>query len=291
MSVEPFDDAVAVSVVVAVRGEDPGPDACLDAIERQRFPGVELVVVSDSAGLQARGSERVMVRTGALVPELWTAGIDAARGHKVLLTAGDLVPDPGWITGLVDALARPGRVAVGGAIEPGPAISVSDWARYFCRYARYSRPFTPGIELDLPADCAGYDRNALLRHRDRWIDGFWEPFVHAALRDDGALVMQESVAVRMTGGHSASRFARARFRHGREHGRRRARNVAKPRVLAAALTFPAVPPLMASRAGRAVWSHGRNRTRFLVALPMLLWFYSWWAVGELVGRLEVMAGR
>ncbi len=292
---EPFDVTVAVTVVVAVRAEDPGPDACLRAIEDQRFPGVEVVVVSDSvtdsAASPVRGAARTVELPGALVPQLWAAGIAAARGRIVALTAGSLVPDPGWIAGLADALAVPGRVGVGGAIEPGAALSVSDWARYFCRYAPYLRPFARGVAVELPADCAAYDRAALLRHHDRWVDGFWEPFVHRALREDGELVMDERVAVRLMGGHSAARFARARFRHGREHGRRRAQNVAVPRVLAAALTFPAVPPLMTYRAGRAVWRCRKHRIRFLVAAPIVLWFYSWWAVGECGGRLEVMVGR
>lgn len=294
MSVEPVEEPTAVSVIVAVRSADPRPDACLAAITRQLRAGFELIVVTDGptdAVGPASGPARLVSRPGELVPRLWAAGIDAARGDIVLLTAGTLVPDPDWVEQAVRALEVSGRVAVAGAIEPGPGFTLADWAYYFCRYAPYQLPFATGIDVELPADNAGYVRAALLRHRERWADGFWEPFVHTALRDDGALVMVPDVVVRLTSGHAVQPFARARFRHGQEHGRQRALGRPRGKVLAAAATFPAVPALMTYRAARTVARRHRRGTRFLLSLPILVWFYTWWAAGELVGRLQVVAGR
>ncbi|MGH9266661.1 MAG: hypothetical protein ACRD0D_00610 [Acidimicrobiales bacterium] len=48
-----------------------------------------------------------------------------------------------------------------------------------------------------------------------------------------------------------------------------------------------VPFLMAFRAGRHVFRKGRNRARFMAALPLVVWFYGWWAAGELAGCLQV----
>jgi hypothetical protein len=131
-----------------------------------------------------------------------------------------------------------------------------------------------------------------MHHRDRWIHGFWEPFVHTELRaEGGVLVVDPGIVVRLVKGHDGRAFAHARFEHGKAHGRERARGKRKLRTLAEAATFPAVPPLMSWRAGREVWQRGGRRGRFLCATPVLLWFYSWWAAGELVGRLGAVAGR
>lgn len=291
MGLEPGDDATAVSVVVASRADEPGPEACLAAIVSQAGRDVEVLVVCDTAGRCHPGVDRAIVLPGALVPELWAAGIEEARGDVVLLTAGDLVPDPGWVAGMRAALAVRGRVAVGGAIEPGPGLSLADWALYFCRYARYMLPLRADGDLEVAGDNAAYERLRLLQHRDRWEHGFWEPFVHAVLRVEGTLVVDPGIVVRLAAGHSARAFAYARFQHGMAHGRQRAVGKSRRRVLAEAATFPAVPPLMAWRAGRSVWHRGRRRGRFLCSAPVLLWFYSWWAVGELAGRLRVVAGR
>jgi hypothetical protein len=291
MASETRGHAIAASVVVAHRADEPGPGACLDSIASQAGPDVEVLVVTDRGAVEHPAARRTIVVAGALVPELWAAGIDAAAGDVVLLTAGDLVPRPDWVHRLRAALDAPGVVAVGGAIEPGPGLSLGDWARYFCRYSPYMLPMPPGdARPDVAADNAGYDRHHLELHRDRWSDGFWEPFVHVALRGDGALVVVPEPVVELAGGHSAREFTAARFRHGVEHGRHRAIGKSRRRTLAEAATFPAVPLLMTWRAARTIWGRGRRRGRFVLSAPVLMWFYCCWAAGELMGRVGVVWG-
>ena len=291
MAPETRDNAITASVVVAHRAVEPGPDACLDAIASQADSNVEVLLVTDTdtRSCDRPGVRRTIVVPGALVPELWAAGIGAAQGDVVLLTAGDLVPRPDWLRRMQAAIAAPGVVAVGGAIEPGPGLSRSDWARYFCRYSPYMLPMPAGEERpDVAADNAGYDRHRLEAHRDLWDRGFWEPFVHVALREEGELAVVPEPVVELVGGHSVREFAAGRFHHGLEHGRHRAIGKSKVRTLAAAATFPAVPPIMTWRAARAVWLRGRRRGRFLSSAPVLVWFYCCWAAGELVGRVGVV---
>jgi hypothetical protein len=291
MASETRGHAIAASVVVAHRADEPGPGACLDSISSQAGPDVEVLLVTDTDAVEHPAARRTIVVPGALVPQLWAAGIDAAEGEVVLLTAGDLVPRHDWLRRMRAALAARGVVAVGGAIEPGRSLSLGDWARYFCRYSPYMLPMpSGGARPEIAADNAGYDRRRLDAHRALWSEGFWEPFVHVALRGDGDLAVVPEPVVELAGGHSAREFATARFRHGAEHGRHRAIGKSRGRTLAEAATFPAVPLLMTWRAGRTIWGRGRRRGRFVLSAPVLMWFYCCWAAGELMGRVGVVWG-
>ncbi len=87
---------------------------CLDALARQTYPGVE-VIVADNAStdgsralLDARYPAVALLRlpqnlgfTGAC-----NAGIAAARGTFVALLNNDTEADPGWAAAVVDAFAR-----------------------------------------------------------------------------------------------------------------------------------------------------------------------------------------
>ncbi|HET9052511.1 MAG TPA: hypothetical protein VFO60_12475 [Candidatus Dormibacteraeota bacterium] len=278
----------ACTVVVAVRG--PGdPRACFDALERQIGPGDEVIVVDDGTLDGCPPWARRMSAPGALAPELWALGLADARGPVVALTTSSAAPAPGWLE-RVRAAGTGSAAAVGGAVEPGDGYSTIDWAVYLCRYAKYMLPFAAHATPDLAGDNVAYRTAVVGAYRHIWQDGFWEPFVHAAMAADGhALTLRPDMVVRMVPGGGAREFSSMRFRHGRHHGLMRSAGLGRGAILAGALTAPLVPPLMTARAGRQVWGRGRLRARFLQALPAILWFYSCWAAGELAGRLQAVA--
>ena len=53
-----------------------------------------------------------------------------------------------------------------------------------------------------------------------------------------------------------------------------------------ALTAPLVPALALLRQARSFWPKRRHRTKFVMALPLLLIFHASWAWGELWGYLR-----
>src|SRR5439155_6165942 len=173
----------SVSVVIGSNAPPESLEACLAALEPQVDGAVEVLVHEASpstAALRERFSwARFEERPGALVPELWRDGIDAARGDVVALTIAQMRPSPDWIAQIGAQLDR--FDAVGGAIEPGERLRATDWAEYFCRYARDMSPFTARESLDLPGDNAAYKRDLLERVRDEYRDGFWELEVHKRL--------------------------------------------------------------------------------------------------------------
>ncbi|MDQ3898203.1 MAG: glycosyltransferase [Actinomycetota bacterium] len=220
------------------------------------------------------------------MPELWAKGLQHATGDLVGLLASTAVPDPDWVARTLE-LHRHGEAAVGGAIEPGTGLRLVDWAVYFCRYTPYLLPIDEGSLVELPGDNASYRTDILARYRHLWERGFWEPAVHHAMRADGHhLRMSGERVVRHGPGTRAGAFCRQRFNHGRAHGERRWAGRGRAEVVRTVVTAPLVPPLLTMRAARAVFARRRLRARFVVASPFVLWFYCWWAAGELSGRLR-----
>ena len=98
----------SVSIVVASNGAPGSVEACLAALSGQ-LEGAE-VLVQD--------------RPGALVPELWRDGIDAAQGAIVALTISPMRPAPDWVARIRER--RPGipdadDVALAPALEEEPS--------------------------------------------------------------------------------------------------------------------------------------------------------------------------
>lgn len=246
-------------------------------------PDGEVIVVDDGGKRTYPPWARRLVRCG-LVPELWAEGLSECTGERVALLSGGVVPAPDWLR----SVRRAGDEAVvGGTIEPGPRMGAADWAVYFCRYTPYLPPLDATGDLYPAADNAVYRTDVLARYRHLWTDGFWEPFVHQAMvRDGHSLAMRADLRVNLAGGTRAGAFARQRYHHGLSYGMWRSAGVSRATVLRQAFTAPLVPVVMTVRAGRHVFAKRRHRGRFLATLPLVMWFYAWWAAGEAVGRVR-----
>lgn len=263
-----------LSIVVASNGAPGSVEGCLEALAGQ-VDGAE-VIVQD--------------RPGALVPELWRDGIDAASGGIVALTISPMRPAPDWVARIRERLAEDQVVA--GAIEPGEGLRVVDWAEYFCRYARDMRPFERREHPEIPGDNCAYRRELLERTRELWQDGFWEPEVNRALRAGGVALWHDPDVV-VYQGRSAGfgAFFRQRLEHGRAYGRQRGARFGAGRNAAGVPLAIVVPFVLALRTARDVFSRGRYRTRFLVALPALFAFDAAWAIGEARGHIDALRSR
>ena len=283
----------AISVVVASVGPGVSLEPCLAAIERQRDGAEVLVFEPDrsSPDLRTRFDwASFNERPGSLVPELWREGIDAARGDIVALTISPMVPADDWLETMRRQLAA--RDVVAGAIDPGPRLRLSDWAEYFCRYARDLRPFEPHECLDLPGDNSAYRRELLVARRELFRDGFWEPVVNRALAADGvALWHDPALVVRQGRSAGVAAFTRQRLLHGRAYGSQRGARFGRGRNVAGVLGAPLVPVLMTARVVREVGSRRRYGLRLAAALPLVFWFNTAWAAGEAAGHLGTLRRR
>ena len=282
--------------VTVVIGSNAPPErlaTCLQALEPQRA-GVE-VLVHEAEATPSELRERFpwatfAVTPGALVPHHWRDGIDAASGDIVALTISQMVPAPDWIATLRRELES--EDVVGGAIDPGEGLRVTDWAEYFCRYARDMRPFPRRETPDLPGDNAAYRRERLESVRESYRDGFWEPDVHRALAAEGVPLPQNPELV-VHQGRSAGfgAFAKQRMRHGRAYGQQRGVRFSTARNVVGTLAWPLVPFLMTLRVVQLVSEKRRYRGRLGVALPAVFVLNAVWAVAEARGHLDVLRAR
>lgn len=106
----------AVSVVVAARNEEAALPTLLDALERQRHPDFEVVVVDDASSdgtadvVRARADADPRVRLVRVreprrprKKHALARGVEAARHDLLAFTDADCAPGPGWLTGLARA--------------------------------------------------------------------------------------------------------------------------------------------------------------------------------------------
>ncbi len=282
-----------LSIVVGSNGAPGSVERCLDALAPQAHDAEVIVCEPRSSGEDVRRRypfARFLERPGALVPTLWRDGIDAASGEIVALTISPMRPAPDWAERLRAALAADEVVA--GAIEPGEGLRASDWAEYFCRYARDMRPFPRRQHADIPGDNCAYRRELLERTRELYRDGFWEPEVNRALAADGVRLWHDPDVVVFQGRSAGFQaFLRQRLAHGRAFGRQRGARFGAARNAAGVALAAVVPAVLVARSAREVLSRRRHRTRFLLALPALLCFDAAWAAGEALGHLDALRGR
>ncbi len=268
-------------------------EACLETLERQ-VDGAEVIVCELEASPEFVRSRfpfaRFLEPKRALVPELWTDGIEASRGDAVALTISPMRLAPDWVTTLGRVLAD--ADAVGGAIDPGEGLRVRDWAEYFSRYTPDMRPFEAHASPDLPGDNAAYRRDALQGVRETFRDGFWEPEVHRAMLEQSKRLWHSPELVAFQARSAGIRaFCRQRYHHGQGHGLKRGARFGAMRNLAGVVGAPLVPPLLTIRVLRQVFGKQRYRARVVLALPLIFTFDIAWAAGEAVGHVHVLRGR
>jgi hypothetical protein len=282
-----------LSIVIGSNGAHGSVEGCLAALARQ-IDGAEVIVcepVASSADLQsAFPGVRFLESPGALVPELWRDGIAASSCAAVALTISPMRPAPDWVACLRARLQEDEVVA--GAIEPGDDLRMTDWAEYFCRYARDMRPFGRRENAEIPGDNCAYRRELLERSRALFRAGFWEPEVNRALRAEGVRLWHDPEVV-VYQGRSAGfgAFFHQRLRHGRAHGRQRGARFGTGRNVTGVVLAFLVPFVLVARTTREVFLRRRFRSRFLVALPTLILFDVAWAAGEAMGHVDTLRQR
>src|SRR2546427_10330563 len=124
-----LDEYPKVSVVVCAYNAESTINACLDSLQRLRYPAYEMIVVND--GSRDRTGEIAEQYEGVQVIHQVNKGLSAARnvgiansrGDIVAFTDSDCVVDPDWLYYLVATFLSSGLPAVGGPNLPPPEDS------------------------------------------------------------------------------------------------------------------------------------------------------------------------
>jgi glycosyltransferase involved in cell wall biosynthesis len=234
------------------------------------------------------GDRVVHYAPGTTTLNLWSRGIDRARGRVVALTSGHFRVEASWARALLQAVGD-GTAGAAGRIVLDDGASVVDEAIFYLRYAAYLDPlYSPGRAVTMiPADNAGYDGQALTRHRASFRDGFSEVDFHRRVFEEGKRLVVVHGATAVFGPSYPLRvILHHRFVHGRVFAAWRATDpvsgTSRLRMLVAA---PLVPFALAARAATKALRRPEHRIRFLRSLPLLLLLAGAWAIGEVTGAI------
>ena len=285
-----------VSVVVAARPEDGGPQACLEALGAQRDDAAEVVVVV-SAGAAGAPSEFPWAAwldgpPDAPVPRLWGQGLARAQGAVVAFTTTQFRPSADWLDALRRAHARLDAAGIGGPIDAPPTGRAFDWAVFFLRYSAYLGHRHETYVPDLAGDNASYKRSALSAVGADRGGEFWEQEAHRKLLGSGrTLVFVPGMRVQQVGSPPALGFLRLRVRHGRRFGWERGRRHRTAWRVAALLASPLVPALLLGKVVGRVLRTRRHLGPLVRALPALAACTAAWGAGEALGYLDALGRR
>ncbi len=138
-----------VSVVVVSRGRPTALLTCMTGLSQLDYPAFEIVVVADPAGSAAIEESELAGRIKS--QEYDEPNISAARNLGIALAAGeiiafiddDAVPEPTWLTHLVQPFENASVVAAGGFVRGRNGISFQSTARMVDHRGRHE-------PIDLP---------------------------------------------------------------------------------------------------------------------------------------------
>lgn len=138
-------ERLSCSVVIATSERPEELERCLEAVALQDYPGFDVIVVDNSAG-DAR-TEAVARRFGARYITEPRRGLCRARNRGALVSGAkviaylddDSVPEPEWLSGIVDAFRDPLVMAVSGKTIPLRVESESERLFAEIRGDAYSR--------------------------------------------------------------------------------------------------------------------------------------------------------
>ncbi|MBA2350425.1 MAG: glycosyltransferase [Burkholderiales bacterium] len=279
-----------LSVVVAVWGDDTNLDRCLAAFLNQFDAACELIVATAVEPHSAYGADLrvrwLRLPESALIPELWSRGMEVASGQFVAITTSHFEPAPGWARAVLSAGAEHGRAGFGGPIDAPRGGTAKDWATYFLRYSNTFHLKGAQNVPDIPGDNAVYAAAALKRHRVAMARGFWEPEFHRLVLAEGAtLAWVPEMRVIQRASYPFQAFCRQRLLHGREFGSSRVRGRSVWMQLSRLMLSPLIPFVYLAKIGARVARDGRYVGAFIYALPVLFLFVLVWAAGETWGYL------
>lgn len=287
MSVSPV-----LSVVVAGVNISATLNPWISALEPQlKGHDIEVLLVCTETDAAPRKtvagfSETLSVPAGSLVPAMWSAGLQRARGSIIAFTITACIPAADWIASIVTAHLQP-YAAIGGVIDHAADAGMIDRALHLVRYTPYLPPQRAGRVLEIAGDNGTYKRAALMGSTAEISrNGFWEAEINRQLRAQGEVLwLDPRICVTHSSSYSAAGFMRQRFIHGRIFGGERRRELSVTQRIARLALASIVPAVMLVRSLRTVSSRGRLDLPTLVATPLALCFFTCWAAGEAVGLL------
>lgn len=284
-----------VSVVIASVNGFPWVGACLDALTKQEGDIPFEVLVIDRCGDDvcreiARQFPQPEVRVipvadSPSIPKLRAIGMSAARGRMIAILEDHCNVPPTWFLSIQRA-HRAGHRAIGSGVENGAVDRIIDWAVFFCEYSKFMPPVAAGVGVEIPGNCAVYDRAALELVGPEIHREVWESFMHRRMAEEGVEFFCDP---EMTVSHKREfpfgYFMSQRYHYSRSFAGMRLLSAPLSRRLLYACATPLLPPLLLWRMATTIRRKGRRGKEFVLAVPAIGIFLLSWAWGEAVGAI------
>lgn len=281
--------SIDLSIVVAVWKDRAGLERCVAAFLAQLDDACELIVAAGVELPAAILDPRVRwlrLPEALLIPELWSRGMELAKGRHVAITTAHFEPAPDWVCAVRAAHARLDAAGIGGPIDAPRGGSAKDWATYFLRYSNTFHLIGERTVRDIPGDNASYDTAALRRYWGAIRHGFWEPDFHRLVLAEGrTLAWVPAMRVAQRASYPFGAFCRQRLLHGREFGSSRVRGKGAGERLVRLFLSPLIPLVFLTKIAGCVAKSRRDLGAFVYSLPLLVAFVVVWALGEAWGYL------
>ncbi len=283
--------SIDLSIVVAVWQDRAGLERCLAGFLPQLDEACELIF---AAGVEPPATPFSDPRVcwldcpeTLLIPELWSRGIERAKGRHVAITTAHFEPAPDWVGVVHAAHARLDAAGIGGPIDAPREGGAKDWATYFLRYSNTFHLAGEQTVRDIHGDNASYDAVVLRRHWAAISRGFWEPDFHRLiLAEGGKLAWVPAMRVTQRASYPFIAFCRQRLLHGREFGSSRVRDKLPGLRLVRFVLSPLIPLVFLTKIIVRVANSGRDLAPFVYSFPVLFLFVLVWALGEAWGYLS-----
>jgi hypothetical protein len=289
-AVDPF-----ISVIIASVNGFPWIGACLDALTTQEGSIPFEVLVLDRCGDHVRNeiSRRFLrpeIRVLAVdglpsIPKLRAIGMAQARGRMIGILEDHCNVPRTWFQS-IERAHQAGHRAIGSGVENGAVDRVTDWAVFFCEYARFMPPVTGGTGVEIPGNCAVYDREALALVGPALREEVWESFIHTRMAEEGvAFFCDPEMTVSHKREFPFGYFMSQRYHYSRSFAGMRLQSAPRVRRFVYAAATPLLPPLLLWRMATTIRRKGRRTKEFTLAVPLIGIFLLSWAWGEAVGAL------
>jgi GT2 family glycosyltransferase len=281
-----------VSVVIASLVGPPFIDECLASLEEQaRGLEAEVIVVACGSEEYAGRIRRAFPWVNVIhrperetVPELRRHGVEAAQGEIVAIIEEHKLAAADWLEQAVAAHARGSFAAVGGPVVDHAYNRLRDWAVYFVEYNVSLPPAPEGEVAFLNGANIAYRRQALMDHRERMTECYWEASLNPALLAAGMKLMSApQMVVHHRGPFNLVCYLRQRYWFSRAYAGARAGTLPVSRRLAYLVAAPVLPALLLARMALRVFEKRCRMGKFVQTLPLFVPALAAMVAGEWVG--------
>lgn len=291
-----------LSIVVAWQESQPNVEDCLESLFRQDTQSnVEIILAyggfkPDPTSLVKKYPKLMVLEhpTSGSIPSLHGIGVAQSSGNLVAITEAHTTFKHDWIDTAISVSRASSDAAIGGAVEPGRALSSVDFALYICDYAQFALPLETGLSDDLPGNNIVFKRKVIdqyLSGPDLSKDGFWKTFFCHQLGEKGERLSRDSRMVAYYNRHlSFNAVMERRYHHGRCFGAMRSASFDPLKKAIYLASCAGLPLILIVRVFQKVFKKSSLVGRFLRVYPICKLIICAWVAGEFMGMAAGASG-